>query len=78
MDIELKEGEVICDNCHGKTKSYGESLTICKKCWGTGKLDWIDLCVGKKSPFIDFYIPKIRQVYPKIITSELLSIQPMR
>jgi hypothetical protein len=77
MDIELKEGEVICDNCHGVTKQYGESLTVCKKCWGTGKLDWVDLCFGKKNPGI-IYMSIIKQTYPKLITNELLSIQPMR
>jgi len=65
-DIELKEGEIICDNCHGNTKQYGESVTVCTKCWGTGKLDWIDLCVGKKHPDGLFYIPKLRKNVPKI------------
>ena len=74
----LKEGEVICDSCHGDTKSYGESITVCTKCWGTGKLDWIDLCVGKKTPDSVFYMPKIRKVYPKLIAKDLISIQPMQ
>jgi RecJ-like exonuclease len=78
MDIKLKEGEVICDNCHGKTKSFGESVTVCTKCWGTGKLDWIDLCVGKKHPDSVFFMPKLKKMYPKLISKDLLSIQPMR
>jgi len=49
-DIKLEEGEIICDNCHGKSKSFGESVTVCMKCWGAGKLDWIEACVGKAPP----------------------------
>ena len=56
----LEEGEVLCPQCMGtgragslkvkeKPVSYTE-LDICGKCWGDGKLDWIDLVMGKPSP----------------------------
>jgi len=61
MAIKLEKGEVICDKCNGNTKQYGESVTVCTKCWGTGKLDWIDLCVGKQLPDVIIYSPKIKQ-----------------
>jgi len=77
MNIKLEEGEVICDNCNGHTKNFGESITVCTKCWGTGKLDWIDLCVGKKAPGDIFNLPKLRSVYPKLVLNELVSVQPM-
>ena len=70
--IILKEGEVICDNCNGNTKNYTESIAVCTKCWGTGKLDWIDLCVGKKFPDIIFELPKLRKMYPKMIAKDLV------
>jgi len=76
-DIKLEEGELICDNCYGDAfKNDGSSVTFCMKCWGTGKLDWVDLCVGKKMPHSIFALPKIRQVYPKLLANELISIQP--
>lgn len=79
MAIKLEEGEVICDSCYGDTpKNYNDSITVCTKCWGTGKLDWIDICVGKKTPDHILQLPKIRKVYPKLLASELISIQPMR
>ena len=73
----LKEGEVICDNCHGDTPQYGDSITVCKKCWGSGKLDWIDVCVGKKIPDELFILPKIRKMYPRLLTKDIISVQPM-
>jgi hypothetical protein len=44
--MELKPGEVICDECLGT----GESIAhhSCPKCWGNGKLDWIENVVGKR------------------------------
>ena len=75
--MKLEEGEVICDKCNGDVKSYNESFTVCTKCWGTGKLDWIDLCVGKKAPDGIFNLPKLKKVYPKLMAKDLVSIQPM-
>ena len=76
-DIKLEEGEIICDNCHGKSKSFGESFTVCMKCWGTGKLDWVEACVGKAHPVGIMSIPKLKKVYPKMVAKDLLSVKPM-
>ncbi len=52
----LKEGELICDKCDGKSGSVNgkpsDSLTNaawvrCSKCQGTGKVDWVENIVGK-------------------------------
>jgi len=49
----LKEGEVICDKCHGDARILGAGGTsICTKCWGSGTLDWIEVCMGKVIPKI--------------------------
>jgi len=77
-DIKLKGTEVICYNCHGNTPAFGESLAVCMVCWGTGKLDWIDLCVGKKRPSVIDSMPILRKTYPKLIAKELISIQPVK
>ena len=59
--MKLKPGEIKCDKCKGT----GYDLTIpkqeyetgyyqkhypCSKCWGKGKLDWIENVVGKRNP----------------------------
>jgi len=55
--IKLEEDECICPLCDGGG-SYPKRFAVledpyyarCYKCCGTGKLDWIDLCVGKRIP----------------------------
>ena len=53
MIEELKEGEEACPVCKGKgytcdkDDKYDNTRT-CWKCWGHGKLDWIELVVGKR------------------------------
>ena len=49
-EIKLKEYECICPKCKGlkfttmkHTDDYVES---CKKCHGTGKVDWVARAVG--------------------------------
>ncbi|MCF8019848.1 MAG: hypothetical protein K9L62_10610 [Vallitaleaceae bacterium] len=49
---ELKPGECECDQCHGTglhVKFYNGGDDIwCDKCLGYGKLDWIEMVVGKR------------------------------
>jgi len=59
--IELEPGEFICDRCDGRKEiimnapdksdalSYLEYYYKCTRCLGTGKLDWINKVVKKKS-----------------------------
>jgi len=57
----LEEGEVLCPQCIGTGKAgtvkekgkptYFTELGTCDKCWGDGKLDWVDLIMGKPSPY---------------------------
>ena len=47
-EIELEDGEVICPECKGHT--YNNIFRYCHKCFGDGKLDWIDMIVGKDNP----------------------------
>jgi len=63
---ELKTGEIKCDKCNGsgiyvKEFEYrvpGEKImTACDKCCGTGKLDWIEVVVGKKIFDVIWYRP---------------------
>ena len=50
--IELLIGEVICPKCKGG--AYNEpqqgAYSSCDRCWGSGKLDWIELAMGKERP----------------------------
>ena len=54
-NIKLEEGEIICSKCNGSGESYTDPIYVeyfgnksCKKCKGKGKLDWIEVIVGKK------------------------------
>jgi len=61
-ESELEEGEVICNKCNGKRRirtdkpkwwqlRLSEVESLCPKCFGDGKLDWIENAVGKKRPY---------------------------
>ena len=90
--MKLEPGEVICPVCKGSGKLVGnnpknfkpKTFTFpCNKCLGTGKLDWIEMCMGKKDILIwgqvstTMTLPKIRNMYPKLIAKELVSVQPI-
>ena len=56
-EIELEDGEVICPECKGDgvvrawNVAYTSMRTVtCLRCFGTKKLDWIDMIVGKDEP----------------------------
>lgn len=45
----LGEGELVCDQCHGEGYVHDEGKKcICKKCFGSGKTDWIENVRGKR------------------------------
>lgn len=53
--MKLEAGEVICDICEGSGSYPKKFVTLedpyyvrCYKCLGTGKLDWVEMCMGKK------------------------------
>ena len=57
----LKDGETICPVCNGNgeytTVDVNENGIIsqyntCKKCLGHGKLDWVEVIVGKRNQYI--------------------------
>jgi len=52
--MKLGSGEIKCDRCNGVgfTPNNGEHESICSKCHGVGKLDWIEVVVGKNLGFI--------------------------
>ena len=87
-DEDLEEGELICNKCEGggtwpqlfmdEHNNDAANYYICPKCHGAGKLDWIERIVGKaKAPYWNFILPKLRKMYPKLIASEIVSVQPM-
>jgi hypothetical protein len=46
------EGDyVVCSKCDGTGDSDSYPGNICHKCWGEGKLDWIENIMGKENPF---------------------------
>ena len=53
--MDLKPGEVECDKCKGTRILYDfdnydiGKYNTCPKCKGEGKLDWIEVIVGKNS-----------------------------
>lgn len=57
--MKLNPGEIICDKCKGTGKHYLETHPLadhayqtCKFCQGVGKLDWIEVVVGKKDIWV--------------------------
>jgi len=63
-DSDLQDGEVVCSKCNGKRQIKTDKppwwrlnfkeLEICSKCWGDGKLDWIENVIGKKKPYLGY------------------------
>jgi hypothetical protein len=47
MDIELREGELICSSCKGVGHDKDE-VYVCKKCDGIGKVDWVSNAMLRK------------------------------
>jgi len=49
--MKLKEGETICPECKGKGHFQDDhnNIQTCEKCKGYGKLDWVEMVVGKSS-----------------------------
>ncbi len=51
--MDLKPGEELCDKCKGvgailkDIHTDSPSQNLCLKCFGRGKLDWIENIVGK-------------------------------
>ena len=56
----MKDWEVVCDKCSGtgkeKSKPFGET---CHKCWGEGKLDWVENMIGERQKFTYLVKPGI-------------------
>ena len=53
----LEEEYVICNRCDGTGKKLTKHGRFqysgpCDKCWGEGKLDWIENVVGKERPYL--------------------------
>jgi len=57
--MDLKPGEIKCDRCNGSGENYDPKfvkiwgITDCPKCWGEGKLSWVDNLVGKRDPYLE-------------------------
>ncbi len=51
-NLKLEEGEMICDKCDGKgtitSRIDTNCASMCQKCQGLGKVDWVENIVGKK------------------------------
>lgn len=49
----LDPGDIICPKCKGTGWIVGEKDWDyrCDRCWGAGKLDWIERIMGKPSPY---------------------------
>lgn len=47
--MKLNLGEIICDQCNGSGYNMRPNHYKCPKCHGAGKLDWIEVIVGKKT-----------------------------
>jgi DnaJ-class molecular chaperone len=53
MKESLESGEILCPKCNGTGAvdgNFHSPAPVCDRCWGAGKLDWIDLIMGKPNP----------------------------
>lgn len=73
---DLKEGEIVCNKCGGtkhievkrnpKKSGPYHPTEMCPKCFGTGKLDWIENITGIKQKFFRWDLfPKIKPEFLK-------------
>ena len=48
--LHLEEWEMLCNECNGSgdDPSSKTFTTVCPKCRGTGKVDWLENILGKK------------------------------
>ncbi len=53
---------------------------VCRKCLGSGKLDWIENLFGKQpADAFDFIeIPKLNVPFPQLTSKDIISEQPMK
>ncbi len=55
-ELQLLPGEDLCPKCKGKGETYnlhtdwGVKWRTCDRCWGEGKLDWVEMAMGKPVP----------------------------
>jgi len=72
--MKLGPGEMICPKCDGEPvfKKDG-AMAVCGKCWGSGKLDFVENVVGKKKPFsFDDCMDQMAEHFCKEIDREIL------
>ena len=80
---ELLPGEEICPDCSGTglAEDYRKYQfpPMCGKCWGAGKLDWIQMAMGKSmNPCSSIVLPKLRTVYPRLIAQDIVGCHPIK
>lgn len=69
----LKPGEMVCNKCDGRCYLPIENTISgyrkCSKCFGAGKLDWIENIVGKSTVVLvvneSDLVNKNGRIYPK-------------
>lgn len=57
VNVHLVPGDIICPKCGGKGIYPVELDDIrerCDKCWREGKLDWIEMAMGKEDPYAGY------------------------
>lgn len=50
-NLKLEEWEMVCNKCEGCGGTWIH--TVCTKCQGKGKVDWVENIVGRKPESID-------------------------
>lgn len=71
---DLKEGEIVCNKCGGTGRAavkldkptINVTLICCPKCFGRGKVDWIENIIGTKRHLFNWdLLPKIKPEFLK-------------
>lgn len=54
-ELELQPGEELCPKCKGTGDESGTRVDgfrlSCERCWGEGKLDWVEMAMQKPNRF---------------------------
>lgn len=72
-DLKLKKGEVICPECDGigwidevLPKKGCDGSTMCSRCKGRGKLDWVQMVMIKSTSFEIFMKTELPEIISRI------------
>ena len=82
--VDLKEDKIVCDKCRGTGRTevrrnhlnYDYLTGTCHKCFGKGKLDWIENITGAKMKMHLFNWDILPRIKPEFLKGFLFKPLP--